>query len=247
MKTSIRIAAWSVLALCACSGDKVHKTSLERNNMHGRVCMVTETSYMPGDSLVRTGKTVYRYNEQGRQTEGAWYDATDSLVNAARYTGDGNENIVRGEIAGADGTLLQIYDYAYDRHGNMERMLVSQADGRAESRTELRYDRQGRVREIEIFDGQGGFAARYKCLYDDRDRVTCRKSYDVDGALMLEYRYEYDDRGNPVSIRLFNPEGKSLSTISSEYRYDPSGNWTRKTDYASGRPVGQIFREIVYF
>jgi hypothetical protein len=165
------------------------------------------------------------------------------------YDSDGKRQ--RIDVLSLRGEALAAMLFEYDNSGNLLEIQVYQAhnphplrekaqyeDGRIVKMTgpqlpknaAFDYDESGRLERIIVLDEQGQpTAAHWLYRWNDKDQLVATGFYDLDEKLVSKEEFEHNDKGFVSSRVVYGPDGNVIERRDYEYRYDRTGNWTRRT------------------
>lgn len=202
-------------------------------------------------------KTLFRYDEWGRQIESAGLDENGRLVYREISLFESN-----GRLSEQIETI-QIHPGhfrppRYDVYRNTKR--------------EFRYDRQGNQIEEINFDYGGKYFGKYVSRYDDHNRIIAVThydslerptehtvtEYDSDGKISSrsEFRsFEYDIKNNLIAGKIKTEVGFFQFGTRYVLTYDEHGNWTEEKGFEINETNGSrtlkldsvTYRKIKYF
>jgi hypothetical protein len=169
--------------------------------------------YNPDGSVNQ--KVIYKYDGKGNRIERDNYLKDGRLWYRALYTFDENSRQVECAKYNADSELTEHYSYAYDAHGNltMEQHTVAKAKEEEAKRSKITHTSPNPERMMDYIK---------TFVYDDSGKVISETDNFSDYVYRFETTYMYDG-------------------------YDSAGNWTKQTTYEGGKAVAVAERVIDYY
>ena len=220
------------------------------------------------------GRTEYKYDKQGKRTQGLVYDNQDSLRNTINYKYDSLGNLISEQTFNMINIKIQDLLHQYDENGNCfftmslpTRAYKSKAYRKSQkfdqrnnliyqSYTETdslrweyfaKYNAGDKLIYEEVKDGNGVTTTRNELKYDKNNNRISIKQYNKNMEITdLETYYEYA-RGQLQSEKVYTHKKKELLKIK-RYFYDDIGNWTFciEEDKKTGNTIVHS-RRISYF
>ena len=170
--------------------------------------LIEETHARMGRFLA--GRTEYKYDEEGKKSQGLVYDYQDSLRNTISYKYDLSGNLISEQTFNTIFIKIKDLLHQYDARGN--RILTINLLTRAHTSKPYR--------EVQKFDGQNNL------IY---------KSYTEKDSLHWEYFAEYNAQNNMIYEEL--KDGKGTTTVRSDLKYDKNNNRISLKQYS--KDLGQ--------
>jgi hypothetical protein len=186
------------------------------------------------ESLFR--RTVYGYDEKGRNREHAEYFA--------------------------DGTLERLETYAYDDKGNRieeiakqqihpEHFIPKRYDVYVTTRSTFEYDSSGNKTKEIHFSGDGSLYATWLYRFDANKRLLKETRIDKIGRVEDEFVYQYDLKGRLVEEKhyanfcyqgdgqmcegsVYSGDAMFYYLTKTTYEYDEIGNWIQQKQFSMG-------------
>jgi hypothetical protein len=181
-------------------------------------------------------RTVYTYDENGRDREEANYFADGTLENLLTYSYDGKgnrtEEIVKQQVHPEHFTPMR-YDvyvttrttYEYDDKGNKIKELHFSPDGSLYSTWLFRYDFRNLVINEQRIDKIGRLESEFIYKYDKNRRL--REEWDYQN-------FCYERNGEMCKGVVESGSGKFYYLTKTTYEYDRAGNWITKRQFSMG-------------
>ena len=157
--------------------------------------LIEETRARMGQFLA--GRTEYKYDKEGRKSQGLVFDYQDSLRNTVSYKYDSSGNLISEQTFNMIFIKIKDLLHHYDARGN--RILSINLVTRAHSNKPYR--------EVQKFDEQNNL------IY---------KSYAEKDSLFWEYFAKYNAQNSLIYEEL--KDGKGITTLRSDLKYDKNNN-----------------------
>lgn len=200
------------------------------------------------------GKTAYKYDSFGRQSESVEFTARDVFVNkvVSVYDGAGllteqvcydeeNNKLWRSVIEYKDGMKADVSEFGKD--GALKgKMMYAYADGK--------------LKEETYYNGDGALLWKIFYKYNAKDQLEEEMEYFGDGTLNEQRVFAYNDAGKTDTIFTYNERG--IMRSKDVFRYASDGSLSEVTTYGSdNRPeirrivkcdtAGNIAKLTTYF
>src|SRR5688500_2324719 len=207
------------------------------------------------DSAFR--RTVYKYDDKGRNVERANYFADGSLDRLEKYDYDAHGNI-REEISKQQVHPEHFTPKRYDVYVTTKRTF--EYDNKRNKTRETHYRPNGSQYAVWVFN------------YDSQNNLIKNTRTDNQGRLEDQFIYKYDRRGKLVEEKHYanfcyqrngemcrgtvnSGDGVFYYLTKTVYEYDGRGNWVRERQFSMGgesesktfQPDHILFRRIVYY
>lgn len=174
-------------------------------------------------------------------------------------------------------TELGYSKYRYDRKNNKIIEKQYSLDDRRQGKIISKIDKKGQTVEAIALDRNGDFDYRRVYTYDRSDRfpgeavkienytqspdhltTTEKYKYDKQGnrkektllddeGIRQHYFYRYDDEGHLIQLLRHGYKDKIMDTLTYQYRFDATGNWTEKRIYKNGKWNAVVQQKMEYF
>lgn len=223
--------------------------------LKGYVQTTKETISNEGSSTIYT---LTKYNESGEMT--------------MRQTSVGKEVKKMQFLYNTDHSLNKIISsneqkrYEYQNH-LLNKITFIDSNNKATTASSFKYDKEGNVTErTDYIPGEQGHTVT-KYSYSNHELSATQtynslspqntveqqfsngkltSSTEKKDGLAVQKQYTYNDNGDVVQIST-TQNGKEPETITYEYQYDASGNWTKQTSYINGAADTVKQRTLEYF
>ncbi len=202
---------------------------------------------LEGNRYMADGYLVWNYtcsyNAAGNCTEVNKYEE-GSLVEISAYTYDskGNCLFVSSESEGIWTDTMR-----YDANNNEIEHYTTNPEGENVLHKTHQYDSNNNMIESIEYDNLGAISFKQTFVYDKNNRETESKFYSAKGNMLERVGRTYDSKGNVASYISYKDNGDPKWTMTYTYDYDKRQNWTKKTDFADGKPTFITERLITYY
>jgi hypothetical protein len=183
------------------------------------------------------------YDAAGNCTEVSKYEEGFLVeVSAFTYDSKGNCIAITSESEGTWNDSMR-----YDERNNVIENLTINPEGETVMHKKMAYDSNNNLTEAADYDQAGEVSFKQTFGYDKNNRETESTYRTAQGAVMERVSRSYDNRGNVISYISYKDNGDAKWTMTYTYEYDKNRNWTKKTDFADGKPVYITERKITYY
>ena len=248
-----------------CSPENI-KTSLEKDNLRGKVKYVKEYSIVQDQtSENRPAGIVLEkfYNFKGYIIESAEYADSNALTEKVVYNYDETNRIISQSAFSKDRKMKWRLEYVYNETDSSVLVNLFDDKGSQLSSTNYRfindeilnpvkendlqfgeklYDKAGNVAEIK----NSWDLTRIKYQYVS-GLLTESLNYDEKNRLTSKETYRYDSQRNLTEKRTFDKSGKSTGFQKYHYVFDKQGNWINKIEFTDGKKTDIVERVIEYY
>ncbi len=214
------------ILLYSCSGDNI-KNSIAYGKLFGKIKSVKSTHYSvnekDGELLKKTlvGTELFKFNEQGKCTEGIQNTIDSGSGLSTTYTFDENGRLV-SNISKKENSTEVIYTtiYNYDDKNSLIGKIIS-----------------------------GMYNSKYAYYHDANGNLSQAKIYKANGDLTGVIQYHFDDKGQISGEEISDVNNSANNrTYTDKYEgFDKSGNWTKHIMYENAKPLQIVSREIEYY
>lgn len=158
-----------------------------------------------------TGRIDRTYDEEGRATNGYWFNHNEGRIGLSKYSYEGERCVRYEDYEDTEGKILSVYEtYEYDANDRQIKINRYNADGTMFEYTVPEYNEKGlMVRENKYRDlGDGFTLANYETWeFDENGNCIECEYYAADGTLESYSFYEYDADGTYLGGKSFDGEG----------------------------------------
>ncbi len=183
---------------------------------------------------------VTHFNRRGQITEKRW--SRGDIPQRWEYTYDQDGKLTEGRFYENTRTLLERYKSAYDSRGNLIALTHTLGSGSTVSRRSYTYNEENRLtsQTAEWFDEQGAPARTWTYAYDSEGNLVERKYSHGDGSFSCRWSYRYNDRNDRTEETFLDSRDRAFSV--NRTTYDTKGN--KVFEESAGRGVSQGYRVI---
>ncbi len=247
------------------------------NKLAGKVKQIKEITYNGDDmSKTIKGALEINYNGDGYITQiyshGIYentdptttkvYDSNNKLIKITFYDSDNNEleKIIYTHSKGgkeidkkivSKSSNIEFSEKVILKYNEANQMVGSQTiqDGKVRSTLSIKDSAGQKITEEKLLDSKGKPHSRTVKKYDKRKNLLEKYEYGGNDGNSLDFKviFKYDDKNNPVEIIKYYGDGSIRYQDSSEYLYDKTGNWIKKTDFRDNHMTEVTERKIQYY
>jgi len=239
--------------LAACSSI-VKTTSIEMQNLKGKVKILKETRYNAEEEFDEIPKEDMRYwvttmkvfDEKGNLIEQIQDDSDGNMYYkwTLKYDEKGN---IEGNEYSADGSLNRKEVYKYAEKGNLIEMSGYDFDGSLMYKFVYKYDNKRHLIEHSLYNPDGNLREKSIYKYDNKGNKIEEDKYHSNGSLDYTLAYKYDKKGNVIDEGWYNRVGNLIPQYTYKYEYDEKNNWIKKIKYDDDVATVITVREIEYY
>ncbi len=218
---------------CSANFFEIGDNELELRRMYielkGKVKERTKIDYVIvkkfGENVKEiTGKTIFKYETNGKRIENAEYDVNGTLTFKTVFKYDAKGNPAEKAIYDAKGILSRKNILKYDEKSNEIEAAFYLGDGLLVWGLIFKYDERGNPIECTlnytgvVFGGKG-FSSKLILTYDEKGNPIEIASYDEKGTLSCKTIYKYDEKNNPIEQSEYNASGNVFKITTYSYTY----------------------------
>ena len=231
------------------SDAKEKKSDVAVQRLQGKVEVMSETIYFPGNSKKASSKNVFKYDDKGNRIELANYKPDGSLNSTIKSIYDANGNITSEQTILGNGTVDITSTIRTDAKGNR----MEQDDKKAGNSNPLfnykhyfKYDEKGQLIERIANRANGAFAFKYGFKYDDNGNKTEWTRIGADNSILEKVVYKFDAKNNLIEETKYKPDGTVTEAYTYTYEFDRKNNWIRQKKMQDNTVIEIKEREIKY-
>ncbi|HET6767891.1 MAG TPA: hypothetical protein VFH08_10850 [Chitinophagaceae bacterium] len=231
------------------SDAKEKKSDVAVQRLQGKVEVMSETIYFPGNTKKVSTKNVFKYDDNGNRIELSNYKPDGSLNSTIKSIYDANGNITSEQTLLGNGTVDITSTIRTDAKGNR----MEQDDKKAGNSNPLfnykhyfKYDEKGQLIERIANRANGAFAFKYGFKYDDNGNKTEWTRYGPDNSILEKVVYKFDAKNNLIEETKYKPDGSLKEAYTYSYEFDKKNNWIRQKKMQDNTVVEIKEREIKY-
>jgi hypothetical protein len=259
---------------CQTSSDKasgknenplIFKTEVERDELRGKVKVLRQDEYFPGDSEgiigERTGENSYSFsfNKDGEKTKEIFYDNEGliKVVSEYMFSNDGRKSFKK-MVDGNDSPVSSC-EYKYYDSERIIRYNITDYKEKIKYYSESKFDDEGNeiLDATYSSDGQKIKSSKFTYVKGRKIRHLLMDHLDTPFAIG---EYKYNDKGDAVKEIFYTGNNLLFEVYTNEYTYDEKGNWIMKvhrlekkymiTSANENRPIGiqsVTLRTLTYY
>lgn len=184
-------------------------------------------------------KTLYKYNEDGNQTEEACYDANSNLLWKTVITYKDGKKVDSSEY-GKNGALRGKIVYAYDGDRLVEETGYDD-EGYLVWKTVNKYE-AGKLVIVSQYASDGSLDTEDTYTYTENNKIESITSADLWNKTSTKKVFRYASNGNLTEITTYNNAKQITNRL--VVKYDNLGNVARLSDYTITEKFGSVQNEL---
>jgi hypothetical protein len=209
------------------------KTEVERYELRGKVKVLRQDEYLPGDSEgiigERTGENSYSFsfNKNGEKTREIFYDKEGlvKVVSEYIFSNDGRKSIKK--MSDGIESPISSCEYIYYESDRIIRYNITDYKEKIKYYSESKFDDEGNeILDVTYSsDGQKIKSSKFTYVNGRKTRHVVLDHLDTPFAIG---EYKYNDRGDAIKEIFYTGNNLIFEVYTNEYTYDEKGNWIMK-------------------
>lgn len=228
------------------------ETDLIRENLFGKVKLMSEETYSAkdslglvviGDKMILPISSTYLFSREGCITKRLFYDEHGQNVETIVYVIDSLKKSVELISIDLHGDSSLTEARYYNSQGQIKKSSFANKIGKFMWFSEYNYT--SKIIEENRFDHKKKPIDQLKQYQNDSGNIYKAELFS-NGELIKSYDYEYDTSNFMTKAVMTRPNEESV-TENYIYEVDSEGNWIKKIAYRQNVPLRIVIRRIEYY